>query len=242
MGTPVRVRSVVSAAIVIVTTAVAPPARRRPDSLVSIVTASRTRLVARSIDTGSVKTSVRPRTVLSGPSTRTCDGVTDTFVTLCPGTGVPSTRGRTGTTADAVASKDIGSAGGVTWRTSTPNGAVTCEGVSGKRRRPARTPSRSTIADRSPGDRPESRLAGPRTRTATESGTAPTSSRSAGARCSSRPMRIVRSTTGSPVTTIHSSVATTTERSFSPAWRIGKRAISPWSPGQGGAPGWPACA
>ena len=88
----------------IVTTAVAPPESRRADSLVSMVTASRTRLVARSIDTGSVKTSVTPRTTLSGPSTRTCDGVTDTLVTLWPGTGVPSTRGRTGTTAEAVAS------------------------------------------------------------------------------------------------------------------------------------------
>ena len=121
-----------------------------------MVTASRTRLEARSIETGSVITSVRPFTALSGPSMRTWDGFTDTFVTLCPGTGVPSIRGRTGTTRPAVASNASGSAAGVTWTTCTPYGTVTWSAVNGNSRRPGRTPSRSTTTDRLPDPKPDS--------------------------------------------------------------------------------------
>ena len=144
---------------------------------------------------------------------------------LCPGTGVPSTSGRTGTIRVARGSNASPSVAGVICITSRPYGAVTRFEVSVNSRRPGLALSRSTTTETSPGPSPDSWLAGPRSRTDTRSGAEPTSSSPSGVRCSSSPTRSVRSTIGSLATTSHSSTATATDSSFSPTWRMGKSAI-----------------
>src|ERR1700737_431594 len=78
--------------------------------------------------TGSVIASVTCRSELSGPTTSTVLGCDEISPTMKPGAGSPSTVGCTDTTRVAEGSKRIPPDAGVTWVTSTANGAFTRSG------------------------------------------------------------------------------------------------------------------